>query len=100
MERSNTTINKQEDVVRLLIQRTEDIEQVIQQRRQQINELENELNKLDESVINSKSNKLILEKCISIFIFSSVLKFRYGLFVKLKDFFFKYTFAHITFICL
>lgn len=67
MERSNTTINKQEDVVRLLIQRTEDMEQVIQQRRQQINELENELNKLDESVINSKSNKLILEKCISIF---------------------------------
>ncbi|CAF2142584.1 unnamed protein product [Rotaria magnacalcarata] len=53
LERSNVSINQQEGLVRLLTQRNEDIERLIQQRRQQLNDLEAELIKSDESAINS-----------------------------------------------
>jgi hypothetical protein len=39
----------------MVTQRNDDIERIIQQRREQINELENELIKLDDLLINSKS---------------------------------------------
>jgi len=56
LERSNVTLNQQEDVTHVLIQHNDEIERIIQQRRQQINELENELIKLDDLLMNSKLN--------------------------------------------
>ncbi len=56
LERSNTTFNQQEDLIHILTQRNEELERNIQQRRQQISELENDLIKLDDLLINSKSN--------------------------------------------
>ncbi|CAF0805586.1 unnamed protein product [Rotaria sp. Silwood1] len=53
LERSNATLNQQEELARILTQRNDEIERILQQRRQQINELENELIKLEDSVINS-----------------------------------------------
>ena len=50
----NTTFNQQEDLVDILSQRNDDIDRALQQRRQQINELENELIKLDDMLITSK----------------------------------------------
>jgi hypothetical protein len=56
LERSNVTFNQQEDLLHILTQRNDEIDRSIQQRRQQINELENDLIKLDDLLINSKSN--------------------------------------------
>ncbi len=56
LERSNVTLNQQEDITHVLIQHNDEIERIIQQRRQQINELENELIKLDDLLMNSKLN--------------------------------------------
>ncbi len=56
LECSNATLNQQEDLVRILTQRNDEIERSIEQRRQQITDLENELIKLDELLRNSKSN--------------------------------------------
>ncbi|CAF1291686.1 unnamed protein product [Adineta steineri] len=53
LERSNTTLNQQEDLTRVLTQHNDEISRIIQQRRQQINELENELTKVDDTLMNS-----------------------------------------------
>lgn len=55
LERLNVTLNQQEDIAHVLTQHNDEIERIIQQRRQQINELENELIKLDDLLMNSKS---------------------------------------------
>ena len=51
---SNVAFNQQEDLGRVYHQRNEEIERNLEQRRQQILELESELNKLDELLMNSK----------------------------------------------
>ncbi len=56
LERSNVTLNQHEDITHVLIQHNDEIERIIQQRRQQINELETELIKLDDLLMNSKLN--------------------------------------------
>jgi len=53
LECSNATLNQQEDLVCILNQRNDEIERSIQQRRQQIAEIENELIKLDELLRSS-----------------------------------------------
>jgi len=52
-ERSNAILNQHEELLQMLTQRNDDIERVIQQRRQHLNDLENELIKLDNILISS-----------------------------------------------
>ncbi|CAF3148330.1 unnamed protein product [Rotaria sp. Silwood2] len=53
LERSNSSLKQQDDLLRILIQLTDDTEYVIQQRRKRIIELENDVIQLDDSLINS-----------------------------------------------
>ncbi|CAF1244250.1 unnamed protein product, partial [Adineta ricciae] len=53
LERCTTSLTQQEDLVHVLTQHNDEIERIIQERRQQINNLENELIKLDDMLINS-----------------------------------------------
>jgi hypothetical protein len=50
-----STFNQQEELAFMLNERNDDIERMIEQRRQQINDLENELIHLDDLLINSES---------------------------------------------
>ncbi|CAF1277177.1 unnamed protein product [Rotaria sp. Silwood1] len=53
LERSNSSLKQQEDLLRILTQRTDDTERIIQQRRKRIIELENEVVQLDNLLIYS-----------------------------------------------
>ncbi|CAF0808983.1 unnamed protein product [Adineta ricciae] len=53
LERSTASLTQQEDLVHVLTQHNDEIERIIQERRQQINNLENELIKLDDMLINT-----------------------------------------------
>lgn len=59
LERSSVAFNQQEDLVRMLTQRNDEIERMIQQRRQHLTELEDELKISGDSIINSKLKYLL-----------------------------------------